>query len=248
MASSIIDTPTAMENFLTAVANLPTNPPSLYLDLEGTDLSRHGSISIIEVFVLPLNHVYLVDIHVLGEKAFSTSGSDGRTLKGILESPDIPKVFFDVRNDSDALYSLFNINLAGVQDVQLLENATRSFNRRCVNGLGRCIENDATMTYSEKADWNTVKEQGRKLYDPKLGGSYEVFNTRPMTEEIRKYCVQDVLFLPGLWSKYTEKLPTRWTEEVRAKTLDRVALSQTTNYNGNGRHMALSPWPQGLRR
>ncbi|MCJ1239609.1 hypothetical protein MMC14_007607 [Varicellaria rhodocarpa] len=114
MASSIIDTPTAITNLLTVLANLPTNPPSLYLDLEGINLSRHGSISIIELFVFPLNHVYLVDVHVLGEKAFSTLGSDSRTLKVILESTDILKVFFDVRNDFDALYSLFDIKLAGV--------------------------------------------------------------------------------------------------------------------------------------
>jgi hypothetical protein len=37
--------------------------------------------------------------------AFSTAGTNGQTLKTILESETIPKVFFDVRNDSDALYS-----------------------------------------------------------------------------------------------------------------------------------------------
>ncbi|KAK3169722.1 hypothetical protein OEA41_009106 [Lepraria neglecta] len=243
MASSIIDSPAAIASLLDTLAALPTSPPSLYLDLEGTNLSRHGSISIIELFVLPQNHVYLVDIHILGEKAFSTQSSDGRTLKAILESSDIPKAFFDVRNDSDALYSHFNISLAGVQDIQLFENAARPFNRRCVNGLAKCIEKDATMTYSERSNWKIVKEQGRKLFAPELGGSYEVFNIRPMPEEITKYCVQDVLFLPGLWSTYSAKVSAAWADKVRLATLARVSLSQTANYNGQGRHMALGPWP-----
>jgi len=38
----------------------------------------------------------------------------GTIAEVILESPDIPKVFFDVRNDSDALYSHFDVSLAGV--------------------------------------------------------------------------------------------------------------------------------------
>ncbi len=243
MASSIIDSPATIASLLDTLAALPTSPPSLYLDLEGTNLSRHGSISIIELFVLPQNHVYLVDVHVLGEKAFSTQSSDGRTLKAILESSDIPKAFFDVRNDSDALYSHFNISLAGVQDIQLLENAGRPFNRRCVNGLAKCIEKDAMMTYSERSNWKAVKEEGRKLFAPELGGSYEVFNTRPMAEEITKYCVQDVLFLPGLWSTYSAKVPAAWAEKVRLATLARVSLSQMVDYNGQGRHMALGPWP-----
>ena len=243
MAFSIVDSPATMTSLLETLIALPTSPPSLYLDIEGTNLSRHGSISIIEFLVLPQNHVYLIDVHVLGEKVFSTQSSHGQTLKGILESPDIPKAFFDVRNDSDALYSHFNINLAGIQDIQLLENASRPFNRRCVNGLAKCIEKDATMTYSEKSNWKAVKEQGRKLFAPELGGSYEVFNTRPMAEGITKYCVQDVLFLPMLWSTYSAKLSADWPEKVHLATLARVALSQTANYNGQGRHKALGPWP-----
>ena len=243
MASSVVDSPAMVASLLDPLAALPTSPPSLYLDLEGTNLSRHGSISIIELFVLPQNHVYLIDVHVLGERTFSTQSSDGRTLKIVFESPDIPKVFFDVRNDSDALFSHFGISLAGVQDIQSLENAARSFNRRCVNGLAKCIEQDATMSSSQRSNWKTVKEQGRKLFAPEQGGSYEVFNTRPLAEAIREHCVQDVLFLPGLWSTYSAKVSAAWAEKVHLATLARVSSSQTASYNGKGRHMALGPWP-----
>ena len=189
MASTTIDSSAGVASLVKTLAGLPKSPPSLYLDLEGPNLSRHGSISIIELLVLPRKHVYLIDVHVLGEKVFSTASSDGQTFKNIFEDPGIPKVFFDVRNDSDALYSHFQVKLAGVQDIQLLENAARTFNRKCVNGLARCIEQDAVMTASEKQQWKMVKERGTRLFSPQSGGSYEVLNQRPIMEDIKKYCV-----------------------------------------------------------
>jgi GT2 family glycosyltransferase len=47
--------------------------------------------------------------------------------KAILETNDIHKVFFDVRNDSEASFHRFQICLQGVDDVQLMELATRTF-------------------------------------------------------------------------------------------------------------------------
>ncbi|KAL2060851.1 hypothetical protein VTL71DRAFT_8903 [Oculimacula yallundae] len=50
---------------------------------------------------------------------------DVHTLKEILECPDITKIFFDVRNDADALFAHFGIHLRGTLDLQLLENYQR---------------------------------------------------------------------------------------------------------------------------
>jgi exonuclease 3'-5' domain-containing protein 1 len=43
------------------------------------------------------------------DEAFSTCVSNGHTLKSMLESEGISKVYFNIRNDSDALYSLYGI-------------------------------------------------------------------------------------------------------------------------------------------
>ncbi|KAI9764671.1 MAG: hypothetical protein M1835_007531 [Candelina submexicana] len=184
MSSIIIDTVESLTGLLSTLVDLPTMPPSLYLNVEGENLSRHGKVSIMELFVLPLNRVYLVDIHVLGQEAFTAANTDGWTLKAVLEAPKIPKVFFDVRNDSDALYGNFGIKLAGVEDVQLLELASRSFSRKFVTGLAKCIERDAAMTPLEKREWEATKKEGRKVFDPDQGGSYNVFSIRPMTPSI----------------------------------------------------------------
>lgn len=239
----LIDTATAMSALVDILDNQPTTPPSFYIDLEGVNLSRHGTISILQIYVLPNRKAYLVDIHALGEKAFSTLGSAaGLTFKDILESETIPKVFFDVRRDSDALFSHFQIRLAGVQDLQLMEFATRTFPRGThVNGLARCIEHHASLTAAERSAWAATKERGLRLFAPERGGSYQVFNERPLSEEITRYCVQDVHFLPRLWARYHGRLTKAWEEKVRRASRDRVALSQTPGFNGMGKHMALAP-------
>ena len=55
--------------------------------------------------------MYLIDITTLGRDAFNDVGSYRRSLRNILESSEILKVFFDIRNDSDALYSLYNVRV-----------------------------------------------------------------------------------------------------------------------------------------
>ena len=240
--SSLIDTSSEVASLIDSISDLPTHPPSLYIDLEGANLGRHGTISILQLYVLPTNQTHLIDIHSLKEAAFTTPGSNGQTLKGILESSTIPKAFFDIRNDSDALYSHFSIKLACIQDIQLMELATRSFSKRCVSGLAKCMEKECTMTPRERQTWLANKAIGVRLFLPTHGGSYEVFNRRPLSEEIIKYCVQDVQFLPRLWQHYSSKLSPSWNAKVEKATRDRVLLSQSPTFNGKGRHMALGPW------
>ena len=79
--------------------------PTMYIDLEGVNLCREGSLSILTLLIdtgIPTRRVYLIDVHVLGAQAFNTTGiKQKKTLKDILQDEKIPKVFFDVRNDSD---------------------------------------------------------------------------------------------------------------------------------------------------
>ena len=130
------------------------------------------------VLAEPREKVYLIDVTTLGREAFDAVGSDGRNLRNILESNEIIKVFFDIRNDSDALYSLYGIHVRGIWDLQLMELATRNFAKRCVNGLAKCIERDSRIGYGEKAELRTVKEKVRNLFDPFRGGSYAIFDQR----------------------------------------------------------------------
>lgn len=237
-----VDNVAGLAQLVDALDELPTmGQPSVYIDLEGVNLSRHGTVSIMQIYCLPTECTYLLDVYTLDGRCFSTPGTKGRTLKHILESKEIIKVFFDVRNDSDALYSKYQINLAGIYDLQLMELATRTFPKRCVNGLSKCIERDAPLSHHERLTWVQTKDSGLRLFAPEKGGRYEVFNERPLPEGIKSYCAQDVQILPRLWKHYDNKISRKWRERVVTESKARVQLSQSASYCGKGRHMALAP-------
>ena len=111
----VVDLLSSLKCLLDNASDLPSEPPSLFIDLEGIRLGRKGSISIISIYIAPKNMVYLVDIYTLGSSAFSTTHAKINSLKTLLECFVMPKVVFDVRNDSDALYSLYQISVDGTK-------------------------------------------------------------------------------------------------------------------------------------
>ncbi|KAJ4348307.1 uncharacterized protein N0V89_009681 [Didymosphaeria variabile] len=259
-----------------------TVPPHLYIDLEGINLSRHGSISLLTLYDRSLPCIFLIDVHALGFAAFTTpsttcatiSRSDDNiqligtnniemnvcsdekpcliTLKSILESPEIPKVFFDVRNDSDALFHHFGIELRGIQDLQVMELATRGGrNRERVNGLSRCIEFGLinVLTPLQRSQVKTIKARGAELFSPEKGGSYAVFNERPLDMMLEHYCMQDVVHMPALWNVYNYKLRIRfWNFVVEHETKKRLAESRAPAYLPTGMHKSLGWTWEHLRQ
>ncbi|KAH8696358.1 ribonuclease H-like domain-containing protein [Talaromyces proteolyticus] len=242
ITSSLVNTTEGISDLVDSICDCQPLSPSLYLDLEGEQLSRNGKVSILQIFIPSEHHVYLVDVHSLGQKAFSTKGNNRLTLQDILESVTVQKAIFDVRNDSDALYSHFGIRLSGIDDIQLMELACRPFGRKFVNGLTKCIEHDAMLTDRERQVWKATKEKGLQLFAPEKGGSYDVFNYRPLDDIIQSYCVQDVQFLPRLWSSYNARLSSEWRLKVESATRARIRSSQSPSYQPHGRHKALGPW------
>lgn len=85
------------------------------------------------------------------------------------------------------------------------------------------------------------KDMGLDLFAPESGGSYEVFNARSLSDDIMRYCIEDVRLMPRLWREYNSKMSERWQAKVQQATNARVTLSQTTTCDGQGRHMAMSP-------
>lgn len=239
----MVDSKVAVSSLVDQISDLPRNPPSIYLDLEGENLSRHGTLSLIQIYISTTNEVYLVDVHTLGKVAFLTQGTNSpNTLKYILESSEIQKAIFDVRRDSDALYSHFDVSVAGIQDIQLMEVARRPSFKKYLNGLSKCIDRDANLPPEQRQKWLAVKEKGHKLFSTDRGGSFKVFSQRPLSEDIKSYCVQDVQYLARLWQVYDAELTPYWRKQVEFATIDRIILSQSKSFNSDGRNMALSPF------
>ncbi|KAI4192565.1 MAG: hypothetical protein LQ350_008622 [Teloschistes chrysophthalmus] len=244
--SRFVDTAQQVTALINDLTNLPSLPPSLYINLEGIDLSRHGTISILLLFAVPKDCVYLLDVHTLGAQAFQTTGADGQTtLQSILESASIPKVFFDVRQQSDALYAHFGIRLAGIEDLQLMELGRRPGLRMAGNKLqmlAYCILNHARMNQACRRAWKAVNENGSRWFDPALGGTYQVFNSRPLPADILAYCIQKMQFMPHLWGSYHFRLRVERAAEVTQRTGARITESQRPTLFGNGSHIGTEAW------
>jgi exonuclease 3'-5' domain-containing protein 1 len=224
-------------------------PPTMYIDLEGVNLCREGSISILTLLIdtgTPNRRVGLIDVHTLGAQAFNTAGAKRKTLKDILQDEKIPKVFFDVRNDSDALFAHFGVALQGVEDVQLMESATRktTASRKFLNGLTKCVEKEWVKSLDGigLVSWKLAKEKGERLFKPEYGGSYDVFNQRPIPEDISSYCVGDVQYLPELWHRFYTQGAGRWQDLVGEETKKRIATSQRSDYQPHGPDKVMAPW------
>ncbi|KAK5711692.1 hypothetical protein LTR17_018273 [Elasticomyces elasticus] len=58
---------------------------------------------------------------------------------------------------------------------------------------------------------------------------------------MEQYCVQDVLLMPGSRRVYRQKLCDAWWDKIQAETEARVRYSQSSTFNGTGRHLAVAP-------
>jgi exonuclease 3'-5' domain-containing protein 1 len=148
-----------------------------------------------------------------------------------------------VRNDSDALFSLYGINLKAVYDIQLLEVAFRRSKRkdgRLVKALGIAV-----IEYAKPdSSWTSVKQAGKALLFPSNGGSYKLFEIRPLDPRILAYAANDVTFLFTLAEVLERGLGrgcVEWKARVLKASSDRVALSHRVDYNPAGGNRGLAP-------
>jgi len=239
--------------------------PLLYIDVEGCDLCRHGTVSLIQIHIPTIQMTFILDVFVLGADVFTASIDPSITLKSILESPEIIKCFFDVRNDSDALYNIYHISMTSVVDLQILENATRRGSKRLLNGLSRTIRTDAGLAKDVLAKWVEVKQSGKEIFDPPAdpvstenGVKSEVaniapsdavrekifkaFEIRPLPQALIEYCINDVIHLPRLWLIYDRKLDYNWRAKTENESVWRLHLAIQDTYYGHSGNMALGPF------
>ncbi|XP_060072935.1 piRNA biogenesis protein EXD1-like [Ylistrum balloti] len=178
----------------------------LAVDCKGHKLGggRSGDLTII-VVATPIQ-VFIFDVQKLQENVFDNG------LRAILEDETKEKLMFDCRRDADNLWHQQKVQLSGVLDVQLLEVMYRrrkvfeieEGSRRCsrtgevqlLNGIRKCIEvyvKDQTMVESKLRCQRQV-----------IGDSH-VWKTRPLSENLKKYCCVDTSALFILYEKLKGK-------------------------------------------
>ncbi|KAK6863652.1 hypothetical protein PG995_000180 [Apiospora arundinis] len=234
-ATTLISSVTDLEVFISSIPKSST----LYLDLEGHCLGRHGTISLMTILFHPQGLTRIIDVLSLGEAAFSTVSKDGRSLKSILEDSDIPKCLWDVRNDADALWALYQVNLSGVVDIQLLENGSRNGDKKYLCGLEKAIKNDLTLEPTLRNRWISSKQGIKGLMRT------NIFSARPVEEKTVQYCVNDVIHLPDLRTAYLERISGSWLAKAKDETLRRLNDARSLAYDSQSDSKALGPWGSG---
>lgn len=69
-STSVISDHRELPPLLDVLVGLPVDPPSLYFDLEGINLGRLSSISLVLLHVVPRSTTYIIDVHTQGADAF----------------------------------------------------------------------------------------------------------------------------------------------------------------------------------
>ncbi|KAM0209933.1 hypothetical protein ACHAQD_010953 [Fusarium lateritium] len=235
-----VDTEAAISELVYTLDCYRRDSPAIFIDIREVGRSRKRTISVIQLYDAVEHVAYLIDVLTLGEKCFTAPAKDDWTLKDILEDKGIRKVFFDVREDSHALYTHHDIVLGGVHDLQLMELATRSHCRGYVSDLSTCIRREASTSEEDMSSWTEIEEKSLQLFGPKWGDS-EIFNQRPLPEDIRLRCAQNVQLLSHLYTRYRSRLTPEWKRSMVSASADRVQLSQSADFNGRGIYMAVAP-------
>ena len=225
-------------------AMIDPNCASMFCDQEGNKMDRNGTLSLLQISFAALDITFIFDVTVLGSIVFERRVFCGQSLRQVLEDPMVVKVYFDVRNDSDAIFAHFGIHLRGIIDLQLMELACRGI--RCeptgLQSLAKCIELHLGpgLATDEYLEWCQAKAAGRKYCDKHGWAGYD---ERPLPEVLAKYAAQDTIYMPHLYAVYLWKLqecPMLMALIIRASQ-KRADDSLHANYQSGGPGKGLGP-------
>jgi len=209
------------------LTRLDLDSTTIYLDFGSTDFSNSGMISL--KLSRPLRRrdcIYLLDVAALkesaGENFFTCPGSmvqtpthGCRSLKDILESEDMKKIIFDVRDVSRTLFTHYNIILRGVIDLQVMEIVARrsiGIQSNLVRDLDVCIKEDSPVSKRDIRRRTGIEEKRRKLLVAAQHMNFYNRHAIPHTEQrkikklLTQNIAQNVQFLPGLQRVYQNML------------------------------------------
>ncbi|KAJ4344025.1 hypothetical protein N0V85_009823, partial [Neurospora sp. IMI 360204] len=135
------------------------------------------------------------------------------------------------------------VRLAGVTDVQLLENGSRVGEKTYLYGLDRCVERDLGLKYEEKQRWVRIKQEVRALMNMP---NNDIFSRRPLDAKTMQYCVNDVVYLPALHNLYAKRITSEWLGKAIDESARRVVEACGSAYEPQSEKKKFGPWGSGL--
>ena len=195
------------------------------VDFEGVKLNRSGQLCLVQITLSDMpSCVYMLDVYVL-PLAMHFATPSGTSLKAILEDPALLKIWFDPRNDVDALYYQFGIVPQHVFDLQLADVAVRRAKGLQVNfvpSLQKCLTSCDRLGRMQKTFADFINKTGKQLFEPDHGGRYEVFQQRPLLPDLLVYAAHDCRYMQLLYQWYCENLSDEWKQRVLAGSRSRA--------------------------
>ena len=144
-------------------------PSNLHFFCDTENDSKHGGLSWFQMFAMSTNTVYLIDICTLREAAFTTAGTNAKTLQDFLQSIKIRKAFYNIIGDSHELWKSYDIHVAAIDDVALLAMAvyTKPKDKGRPRGILTCVAQNTKgdLTDAERRDWAFVKGFGKSTFN-----------------------------------------------------------------------------------
>lgn len=227
-----------LESCVAAIHQL-VNEHEIAIDIEGVNLCRNGRISIIQI-ANNKGHIYLFDITELGKRAFYEGG-----LGFLLQSHQILKVIFDGRTDNDALFHQYNVTMKNMYDLQVLYTLKFSSDHdEYLKGLDRCLQEAAALIPIgpvELKRMQQIKKKGRSLFSPngQGGGSYEIWDRRPLHPDLLEYAANDVKYMLPMKGAWLQDYPLlTLNNAVEQITQDRIDRAIHAEAPAQGSHMA----------
>ncbi|KAI1042528.1 hypothetical protein LB505_010924 [Fusarium chuoi] len=220
--------------------------PPLYINIEPNSLGANGELNLLAIMMCYgpeyRRRLFLVDVNLLANQAFSTRGYYGASLRSILDSASYQKVFFDVGHDSHILYIQYGIKLQGVHDLQLMENACWSQERktRHLQSFDPLVQSLLVHGKNRKR-WLIERFNGEWAYGYDARSPHTVFQKRPVVSYLQLYCCRNIRFMPELYEKIWYAVPMIM-DLVAQEAQRRVDESQEDGYNALASGRLRSPW------
>lgn len=154
--------PEHVADMVTHLADLPTDKPNIGFDMEANNLGHNSELSYLQIQDYSNNVSYLVDLLVLQNAAWKTTGADKvTTVKTIFEDQKRRKLIFDCRQDCACLYAKAGVKVRGMLDCQYLHMLTMERTQKFRLGLAAAVKQMAGLNEKEWADWSATKKSQR---------------------------------------------------------------------------------------